>query len=560
MLRKYVGETAILIPTDIPRKRMNAYTYTWKYKHVIISTSYHASFIFTHPGVHNFELTVVDKKTNLKSKFIYSVEAMQTKTIPHNINQDYFGLVTIWRGSDFAGQSYQLGWLNIYAPLSATSNETYLSIGGMVVDVEQTASYAWLRSSVNGFELVTPCNHSRSLNGQKFGYSCPTLQNGNVLVAGNTSEADYGDSTEIYDLVANTWTVSGNMNTPRHKYCFPTLLPDGKVFVFGGCNLSNVFNVGWEIFDPATGIWTAHTPPAGSYLLTGDYGYAAPPLLLADGRLLILHSHENCFSLFNPSNSSFTKVACSVTISREGCTVVQAPATNEIYFVSNSTTTSLCKYNLTTNVWTDLPSWIDVEGLYFTGTLTGPCCFLRKNSLIVLSSNYVEYYVPETDSYFVVNSAYALTFNIDRNTWDYIYGSQWYADLPESIYSNAFECGHGHFNNNFDMWGGRNESDRAGYHVTVTKPYFHAPFDAQVDYVNEIVLSYDFYRDGLGGQYDFTTSLLNGSEVIMTIVPNPYIRYLYDTADNPGYYLDMGRRALEKYVNVSLVFYSGGGG
>ena len=560
MLRKYVGETAILIPTDIPRDHKDAYTYSWKYKHVQISTSYHASFVFTHPGVHKFELTVVDKKTSLKSKFIYSVEAMQTKLIPHNINEDYFGLVTIWRGTDFAGQSYQLGWLRIYAPISATLNESYLNIGGMDGDVEQTVCRKWLRDDVNGFLLTGSLSHSRSLNGQKFGCSAPVLLDNRVLIAGNTSEADYGDSTEIYDFVTETWSTSGNMNTPRHKFCFPTLLPDGKVFVFGGCNLSNVFNVGWEIFDPATGIWTAHTPPAGSYLLSGDYGYAAPPLLLADGRLLILHSHENCFSLFNPATSTFTKVSCSVTISREGCTVIQAPVTHEIYFVSNANTTSLCKYNLTTNIWTDLPGWVDIEGLYFTGTLTGACCFVRKNSLVVISSNYVEYYVPETDSYFVFNSAYALAFNIDRNKWDYINGSQWYTDIPEAIYSNAFEIGQGHFKNYFDIWGGRNESDRAGYHIAVTVPYFHAPFDAQVDYVNEIVLSYSFYRDGLGGQYDFTTSLLNGSEVTMTIVPNPYIGYLYDTADNPDYYSGMGKRALEKYVNVSLVFYSGGGG
>jgi len=76
MLNKYVGETSTLFPSDIPDKQKDGYTYEWRYQHNVFSTSYAAKFSFTKHGRHEFELTVTDKVTRLKSIQYYYVEAV----------------------------------------------------------------------------------------------------------------------------------------------------------------------------------------------------------------------------------------------------------------------------------------------------------------------------------------------------------------------------------------------------------------------------------------------------------------------------------------------------
>ena len=55
---------------------------------------------------------------------------------------------------------------------------------------------------------------------------------------------------------AGTWTASGNLNTAR-GYHTATLLPDGKVLVAGGRGSSSGYLNSAEVYDPATGAWTA---------------------------------------------------------------------------------------------------------------------------------------------------------------------------------------------------------------------------------------------------------------------------------------------------------------
>ena len=75
MLNKYVGETSTLFPSDIPGGQKDGYTYEWRYRHQVFSTSYAAKFTFSKHGLHEFELTVTDKTTRMKSTQYYYVEA-----------------------------------------------------------------------------------------------------------------------------------------------------------------------------------------------------------------------------------------------------------------------------------------------------------------------------------------------------------------------------------------------------------------------------------------------------------------------------------------------------
>jgi N-acetylneuraminic acid mutarotase len=137
-------------------------------------------------------------------------------------------------------------------------------------------------------ELYNPANDTwattGSLNTGRFAHTATLLLNGKVLVAGGFTSSNIFNytnlsSAEVYDPVAQTWTLTGSLNVGR-GYHTATLLPDGKVLVAGGVNTTNVASA--ELYDPAFGTWTltgsltnarsSHTAtllPNGKVLATG---------------------------------------------------------------------------------------------------------------------------------------------------------------------------------------------------------------------------------------------------------------------------------------------------
>jgi N-acetylneuraminic acid mutarotase len=109
------------------------------------------------------------------------------------------------------------------------------------------------------------------------------LNDGRVLVAGgwySTSNGDPAHNTaEIYDPATGKWTATGSMTNGRAEFGLVSL-PDGRVLAAGGVDPSYVPQAGAELFDPSTGIWTA----------TGSLKVATmwPAMqVLPDGRVLI---------------------------------------------------------------------------------------------------------------------------------------------------------------------------------------------------------------------------------------------------------------------------------
>ena len=82
-------------------------------------------------------------------------------------------------------------------------------------------------------------------------HTATLLPNGKVLVAGG-SQGGGGvlASAELYDPATGSWSATGSMHTARVNFT-ATLLPDGKVLVSGG-QIGPLASA--ELYDPATGI------------------------------------------------------------------------------------------------------------------------------------------------------------------------------------------------------------------------------------------------------------------------------------------------------------------
>jgi hypothetical protein len=106
------------------------------------------------------------------------------------------------------------------------------------------------------------------------------LPNGKVLVAGGVASGGVRlASAELYDPASGTWTATGSLATPRNLST-ATLLLNGKVLVAGGQGIGFTALASAELYDPASGSWTA----TGS-LANARFDHTAT--LLPNGQVLV---------------------------------------------------------------------------------------------------------------------------------------------------------------------------------------------------------------------------------------------------------------------------------
>lgn len=143
-----------------------------------------------------------------------------------------------------------------------------------------------------------------------------TLLDGRVLVAGGMAD-DFTlgqgmalREAEIYDpkLASSRWSLTGSMIAARDYFAL-ALLPDGRVLASGGQMypvnpLDEVWSVplaSAEIWDPATGAWTATAalpaPRAGHNATT-----------LADGRVLVTGGGSAGADLYQPASGQWSSL------------------------------------------------------------------------------------------------------------------------------------------------------------------------------------------------------------------------------------------------------------
>jgi uncharacterized protein (TIGR03437 family) len=132
-----------------------------------------------------------------------------------------------------------------------------LVTGGLIVVNNQavlTNTAEVYDPATNVWTPTPPMNSGRVL------HTVTLLPNGKVLAAGG-SAASFRPvlqrTAELYDPATNTWTLTGEMTTPRVTHS-TTLLANGKVLVTGGSSDgSSIVLAQAELYDPATGQWSA---------------------------------------------------------------------------------------------------------------------------------------------------------------------------------------------------------------------------------------------------------------------------------------------------------------
>jgi hypothetical protein len=122
------------------------------------------------------------------------------------------------------------------------------------------------------------------------------------LAGGYDGFETFYTSAELYDPASGTWTATGSLTDPRYVHT-ATLLPTGKVLVAGGENNSGTI-ASAELYDSATGIWS----PTGSLTIVRSWHTAT---LLLNGKVIVAggYSYSGIVAsaeLYDPANESWT--------------------------------------------------------------------------------------------------------------------------------------------------------------------------------------------------------------------------------------------------------------
>jgi N-acetylneuraminic acid mutarotase len=248
--------------------------------------------------------------------------------------------------------------------------------------------------------IANPWSSTGGMQTPRFGHTATPLSDGKVLVAGGIgNQSPITEmplaSSEIYDPVAGTWTATGSLNAARSGQT-ATLLPNGKVLVAGGNDFANGVGGGStlasaEIYDPATRSWT---PTAN--LATARSGHTAT--LLPDGTVLVVGgSVSTSTEIYEPGTGTW-KPAGNLAVGTSGQTATLLP--NGTVLVAGGGEPTAEIYDPVAGTWTPTGSLATDRGGH-TATLlaNGTVLVVGGVSAQSVSLSSAEIYDPATGSW-----------------------------------------------------------------------------------------------------------------------------------------------------------------
>ncbi len=142
-----------------------------------------------------------------------------------------------------------------------------------------------VQHAVSSAEIYDPATNAwtatSSMVSVRSGHTATLLANGKVLVAGGFGNAGSQSSSEIYNPATGTWTPTGSMNVPRGWHVAIKLTASGWVLVAGGRDSTAAAVASAELYNPASGKWKLTTVP----MTTAREG--CPATELPDGQVLV---------------------------------------------------------------------------------------------------------------------------------------------------------------------------------------------------------------------------------------------------------------------------------
>jgi hypothetical protein len=150
------------------------------------------------------------------------------------------------------------------------------------------------------------------------------LPNGKVLITGGFATSGANNalaSAELYDPVADTFTATGSMASPRYEHA-SALLFTGQVLVAGGYR-GNSFTTplaAAEIYDPLTGTFSS-TASAPQSLV----GFLSSVPVLADGTVFLQDGVDA--QIYDPTAGSFRLTGNTTTLQAQPLTALMADGT-----------------------------------------------------------------------------------------------------------------------------------------------------------------------------------------------------------------------------------------
>jgi hypothetical protein len=139
------------------------------------------------------------------------------------------------------------------------------------------------------------------------------LQNGQVLELGGMNGSwEFLASAELYNPATGKWSATGSMTTVRSDGGFTTTpLPDGEVLIAGGGNPSFPALSSAELYNPATGTFS----PTASM---SEARSGATATLLPDGEVLMAGGYNGATAvasaeLYNPATGTFSPTGSMAT-------------------------------------------------------------------------------------------------------------------------------------------------------------------------------------------------------------------------------------------------------
>ncbi|HKS66090.1 MAG TPA: kelch repeat-containing protein, partial [Candidatus Acidoferrales bacterium] len=259
------------------------------------------------------------------------------------------GRILVTGGNSTAGSLASADFFNADGSITAAPPMVYSRAGQVSVTLQDgrvlvAGGVTAGGSATSTAEIFDPVANSWSMAAgamteARAGATAAVLQDGRVVLAGGQNGSTISSTVEIFDPTTGAFTSVGMMSSPRTQHAM-TVLHDGRALIVGGFNGSGPVAT-TDIFDPAVG-----TISAGPALSVARFSHSATTLL--NGVVAVIGGNNGNADpqqadaapteIFDPSSAApaFSTIAAMPATPREGHAAILLPNNNSILIMGGT--------------------------------------------------------------------------------------------------------------------------------------------------------------------------------------------------------------------------------